>query len=996
MGNTEQTYRNQLLGTFLFGDMMDATRVLARSVTMVALALALVSNASIVAASASPVDASMPALGGESAQRNLAQVHFQNIPSEQHTAEQFVQSAQLLAAAGASGDLFGTAVGLSGDTAVVGAHFDDAAGVKDQGSVYVFARSGAAWIEQQQLVADDGAADDQFGWSVAVDGNTIVAGAYRDNVGPNADQGSAYVFVWNGSSWTQQAHLTANDGAGGDRFGFAVAITGDTVVVGAPRDNVGANADQGSVYVFVRSGDTWTLQQQLLAGDGATGDEFGHALDIKGDTLVVGAPQDNVGLVQDQGSAYVYTHSGTVWTQQKRLTASDGAELDLFGQTVAADADRAVVGAPGHRVSGAGGQGAVYVFTYSNATWLETRQLLAADGAAGDVFGTAVALADDTVVVGAPKQGQGRGSVYIFTDGGGIWAQEPPLTARDGVTNDEFGNAVAIDGVTVIAGAVFDDVGSTEDQGSAYVFEPNRERQTIDFPALPDRKLGDPPFSLGATASSGLAVSFSSRSPSVCTVAGGVVTLVAEGICTVVAQQSGDGTYGPASVVRSFAVVDPNKQSQTIDFPELPDRTLGDAPFAVAATASSGLPITFASATPEVCTVSGNLVTVVAVGTCVIQATQSGNASYNPATTTQSFAIVDPNMQSQTIDFPELPDRTLGDAPFGVAATASSGLPVRIDSRTPNICAISGNAATLLASGICTLVAEQGGNDTYNSATAIQSFAVLDPSKEDQTISFPAQPERSMGIPPFTLNATASSGLPVRFSSQSPSVCTVAGSTVTLRAPGICTIRASQDGNAQFNPATAVRTFAVLDQEKQRQTISFPDLPDRELASASFPVSATASSGLPVVFTTRSPNTCAVGGNTVTLVQLGICTIVAVQGGNDVYSAAVAERSFAVIDPGKQSQTITFVAWPETGLVGQVLPIQVTASSGLPVALSAGTPAVCEVNISVLTLLAAGTCTIAALQSGNESYNAETATQSLAVSEDGSSTPALYLPFARR
>jgi hypothetical protein len=148
-------------------------------------------------------------------------------------------------------------------------------------------------------------------------------------VGANSDQGSAYVFTRSGNTWTQEAKLTAGDGAAADQFGYSVALDGDTALIGAYADNVGANRDQGSAYVFTRSGTAWTQQVKLTAGDGAAGDFFGNSVALDVDTAMVGATYDKVGA-NDQGSAYVFTRSGTMWMQQAKLTAADGARMTVW------------------------------------------------------------------------------------------------------------------------------------------------------------------------------------------------------------------------------------------------------------------------------------------------------------------------------------------------------------------------------------------------------------------------------------------------------------------------------------------------------------------------------------------------------------------------------------------------------------------------------------------------------------------------------------------
>ena len=230
------------------------------------------------------------------------------------------EQTKLLATDGASSDNFGEPVSVSEDTVVVGAVLDDDNGTSS-GSAYVFIRSGTTWTQQAKLTASDGAADDFFGFSVSVSGDTAVVGArFEDDKGSNS--GSAYVFVRSGTTWTQQAKLTASDGAADDNFGDSVSVSGDTVVVGASGDD----GNKGSAYVFVRSGTTWSQQAKLTASDGAVGDIFGISISVSGDTTVVGAAFD--GDNGDfSGSAYVFIRSGTAWTQQAKLTASDGESL---------------------------------------------------------------------------------------------------------------------------------------------------------------------------------------------------------------------------------------------------------------------------------------------------------------------------------------------------------------------------------------------------------------------------------------------------------------------------------------------------------------------------------------------------------------------------------------------------------------------------------------------------------------------------------------------
>ena len=279
----------------------------------------------------------------------------------------WTQQAELTASDGDAFDRFGSSVAISGGTIVVGACCHAAVSNADTGSVvygngaaYVFTQTGGLWTEQAELTAVDGVAGDNFGGSVGISGSTIVVGASShpkpaNNVG--AGPGAAYVFTQTGTTWTQQAELTASDGAAGDDFGFSVAVSCGGIVVGAVY-----HGSQGAAYVFTQGGETWTQQAELTASDGAAGDEFGGAVAIAGSTMVIGAASHTVGSNVRQGAAYVFTQSGTTWAQQSELTASDGVAGDLFGTSAAVSGSTIVAGAPPKTIGSNMFQGAAYVF----------------------------------------------------------------------------------------------------------------------------------------------------------------------------------------------------------------------------------------------------------------------------------------------------------------------------------------------------------------------------------------------------------------------------------------------------------------------------------------------------------------------------------------------------------------------------------------------------------------------------------------------------------
>ncbi len=386
------------------------------------------------------------------------------------TGSSWSQQAKLTASDAATYDYFGKSVALSADTALIGAYRDDcSATILDCGSAYVFTRTGSSWSQQAKLTASDAGAVDYFGDSVALDADTALIGASSDDCVAGANCGSAYVFTRSASIWSQQQKLTAADGAPNDFFGNSVALSAETALIGAYQDDDGAT-NSGSAYVFTRSGSNWSQQQKLSASDAATYDYFGKSVALSGDTALIGAYSDDDGGT-DSGSAYVFNRSGSTWSQQQKLTASDATSSDYFGFSVALSADTALIGAILDDDGGTN-SGSAYAFSRSGSTWAEERKLTAVNARALHFFGNAVALSGDTALIAAYSDDVGgwdRGSAYVFTRSGSTWSQQQKLTASDAADYDLFGYSVALAGDTVLIGAYQDDDGGT-DSGSAYVY----------------------------------------------------------------------------------------------------------------------------------------------------------------------------------------------------------------------------------------------------------------------------------------------------------------------------------------------------------------------------------------------------------------------------------------------------------------------------------------------------------------------------------------------
>ncbi len=358
----------------------------------------------------------------------------------------WMQEAQLTAPNGL-GSAFGVSAALDGETALIGAYTEQWGGI-EPGAAYVFVRSGSSWIQEARLVPNDPADDGRFGFSVALQGDQALIGAYGDDdAGDNT--GSVYVFERSAGLWNQVAKLSAPD-AGPDRwFGHAVALGGNVALIGAPADSVAGHNYAGSAYVFIGSGASWTFLQKIEASNPSSTSWFGWCVDLSTTTALIGAQLGN-GAAYSSGAAYVFTKYGGAWHEQVKLVASDGAQYDRFGYSVAVDGDTALVGAPEDQELG-WGTGAAYVFERSGSSWSQTQKILASDAVAQDKFGYAVALEAGTMMVSASyyHSDAGPGGVYVFHHPKDEWTEVEKLSLA---VNESFGRCIALDGNDVVLG----------------------------------------------------------------------------------------------------------------------------------------------------------------------------------------------------------------------------------------------------------------------------------------------------------------------------------------------------------------------------------------------------------------------------------------------------------------------------------------------------------------------------------------------------------------
>jgi hypothetical protein len=468
-------------------------------------------------------------------------------------------------------DRFGmNSISLFGDTLAVGVPFEsssatgvnaDAAAQADNeayrsGAVYVFVRTNGVWSQQAYIKASNTGAQDQFGFSVAVYGDTLAVGARREDSsatgvhGDSAAQaddeafnaGAVYVFTRTGGVWSQQAYLKASNAGALDQFGFSVALERDTLAVGALFESssaTGVNGDaaaqaddsasnSGAAYVFTRTNGVWSQQAYLKASNTGSGDEFGSSIALSGDTLAVGAPAEDSARggvngdataqadnsAVDSGAVYVFRRSNGAWTQEAYVKASNPGRLDDFGYSVALSGGTLAVGAPLESSSAAGVNGdaaaqaddsaafagAVYVFSRAGNTWSQEAYLKASNTDGNDRFGYSLALSNDALAVGARGESSSStevngdqsnndafwsGAAYVFTRSGGGWTQHAYVKASNTGANDEFGSCIAMSGdvlaisangeassATGVNGDQGDD--SAPASGAVYVWNPSR------------------------------------------------------------------------------------------------------------------------------------------------------------------------------------------------------------------------------------------------------------------------------------------------------------------------------------------------------------------------------------------------------------------------------------------------------------------------------------------------------------------------------------------
>lgn len=386
-------------------------------------------------------------------------------PKASELNKSYLPSTRLTASDAQRDDYFGWSVGADGAYLVTGLPYDNTGVTLTPGSAYVFRRDGSSWSQVIKLVPPDGVDFDTFGESIAIDSGLIVVGAPERDGG----RGSIYLFRESAGSWNFETRLEASDRQASARFGASVAVRGDDILVGSP----GAQGSRGAAYVFRRSGGSWTQQQRLAAADAAANDLFGRSVAIDGDTALIGAPLRDESF-SNQGAAYLFTRSGSSWTQQVKWLHPNAAASDQLGESVALRGNFAALGAPFADRGGFGDAGLVETYVRSGASWTRSAGLIAPTPSANAQFGFAVAVRGPRLLVGLASENVGgeilRGSLQSFLYEDGSWTAGQNLIGNPGGAEDQVGYSVALSDDFAVGGAPGASIGSLNYTGAVHAF----------------------------------------------------------------------------------------------------------------------------------------------------------------------------------------------------------------------------------------------------------------------------------------------------------------------------------------------------------------------------------------------------------------------------------------------------------------------------------------------------------------------------------------------
>lgn len=370
---------------------------------------------------------------------------------------------------GASNDVFGTAIDISGDFIAVGAPLKNNGNQSNTGEVYIYQKNGTDWNLMTSVTASDREADDRFGSSVSIDGNNLVVSAPFDDDIANSS-GAIYIFNYDGTNWNEVVKITDPALQANDEFGHDVSIKGDWIAVGVPKDD-DLNPNSGAVWLYEFDGTNWGYHSTLTSTFTEFGEElFGYSVSLSGTRIAIGSPLDD-DAATDAGNAFIYDYDGTNWNFTEKITPSDGGNSFSYGFDLELDTDQLIVGAYGGNPALLSAGGA-YIYQFDGTNWNEQQIIFPSDATQDDWFGYKVGIDGQTAIMSAindDDNGTSSGSVYIFRYDQTEWIREFKVTNNDGNNGDEYGNAIAIDGLDFTVGAYKRDI-SGSNSGKAYAY----------------------------------------------------------------------------------------------------------------------------------------------------------------------------------------------------------------------------------------------------------------------------------------------------------------------------------------------------------------------------------------------------------------------------------------------------------------------------------------------------------------------------------------------
>ena len=840
---------------------------------------------------------------------------------------------------------FSTSLNSAGNIALVGATNEDPNSISNAGTAYIFTGSGSNWVQVSRITGNDLATNDRFGYSVSLNsaGNVALVGSAGDDIGAISDAGSAYIFTGSGSNWAQVAKITGSGVTSDGYFGQTVSLNsvGNIALIGAPRSSINGLSSVGAVYIFTGNESNW-IQATRITGS-MTSDFFGWSVDLNS--------AGNIALISAYGGnfaspAYIFSGSGSNWIQAAKITGSGVVSNDYFGESVSLNSGGNVmlVGAYLANPNGVSDAGSAYIFTeksnqnitfnsldtktfgdplfyltgfsdsnlaltYSSSN-IEVARITGGSGVLITGAGTSIITGSQTgnqdynaatpvartLTVNKANQTISFSTIPTKTLGDLPFFLNATATSNLPITFSGSNPSVATivgSGVTIVGTGICEITGYQTGNSNYNSATPVsrtltvKASQTISFSTIPTKTFGDSPFFLEAAATSNLPVTFSGSNPSVATIVGSGVTIVAAGTSEITGYQTGNDNYSAATPVARTLTV--NKANQTISFSAIPAKTLGDSPFFLEAAATSNLPITFSGSNPSVATIVGSGVTIINTGVSQITGYQTGNLNYNAATPVVRTLTV---KASQTISFPAIPTKTFGDPLFYLAGTSTSNLPLIYSGSNSSVATIVGSGVTIVGAGACQITGYQTGNDNYSAAIPVsQTLTVL---RGSQTINISGF-YTGVYNETKTYDLSTPQGLPIIYTGNT-NIFSITANNITFINTGITILTGYNTGSTNYTGITGTQQITV---NRANAIIDFPYIPIFNISVTSgYTLNATSNHNESTI-TYISSNSGAAsisGANTLLITGTGVGIITAYQPATSHYNEASGQRSFTALD----------------------------------------------------------------------------------------------------